>query len=67
VNSSFSDQHNEWATSLHFMSVGKLHVKPLISHRITLAETPGMFHKMYGREVTYNKIIILPWAEEVNP
>lgn len=64
VNSSFSDLHNEWETALRFMADGKLQVKPLVSHRITLAETPKMFYKMYNREIVYNKIMILPWSEE---
>lgn len=64
VNTSFSAQNNEWETALHFMAEGRLQVKPLISHRITLRDAPEMFFKMFRREIYYNKIMILPWAEE---
>lgn len=63
VNTSFSAENNEWETTLHFMAEGRLQVKPLVSHRITLRDVPEMFLKMYRREIYYNKIIILPWAE----
>ena len=64
VNTSFSEHNHEWKTSLHFMSEGKLKVKPLISHRVTLKDTPEMFLKMYRKDVYYNKIMILPWGGE---
>ncbi len=60
VNTSFSPRNNEWATALRFMGRRRLHVKPMISHRVTLEDTPEIFRKMYRKEVEYNKMIIAP-------
>jgi len=64
VNTSFAGLNNEWRTALSFMARRALKVKPLISHRITLARTPEMFARMHRKEVVYSKIIILPWEGE---
>ena len=60
VNSSFAPGNHEWETVVHFMSNGKLKIKPLISHRMTLDNTAETFQRMYKKEMVYNKIIFIP-------
>jgi L-iditol 2-dehydrogenase len=60
VNSNFSPYNNEWKTVLSYISSGKLRMKPLISHRLPLAEISDTFKKMYNKEMVYNKIIFSP-------
>ena len=60
VNSNFSLYDHEWKTTLHYMSLGELKTKPLISHRLPLSEIAETFKKMYDGEIVYNKIIFSP-------
>jgi len=60
VNSNFSPYDNEWKTVLWYISSGKLRMKPLISHRLPLADISNTFRKMYKKEIVYNKIIFSP-------
>jgi L-iditol 2-dehydrogenase len=60
VNSNFSPHDHEWRTTVLYMARGSLTTEPLISHRLHLSKIADMFHKMYNREIYYNKIIFLP-------
>jgi len=60
VNSNFSPLDSEWKTVLEYVSSGKLKMKPLISHRLPLADISNTFRKIYNKEMVYNKIIFSP-------
>ena len=60
VNSNFSPFDHEWRTTVQYMSMGKLKLKPLISHRLPLKEISETFRKMYSKEMVYNKIMFIP-------
>ncbi len=60
VNSNFSPHDHEWKTTVHYMSLGRLKTKPLISHRLPLESIAETFRKMYNGEMFYNKIIFSP-------
>jgi L-iditol 2-dehydrogenase len=50
---------NEWAATLHFIKVGKLRVKPLITHRFELKEAEETFRMMYKGKEFFNKVMFL--------
>lgn len=50
---------NEWVTTLHSIKVGKLRVKPLITHRFALKEVEKVFQMMYKGEEFFNKVIFV--------
>jgi len=50
---------NEWAATLCFMKVGKLRVKPLITHRFELKEAEEAFQMMYQGKEFFNKVIFV--------
>ncbi len=57
-NSSYSDVQNDWKESLAAMSEGKLNLKPLIAHRISLSECKAMLEKMRDKKEFYCKVLI---------
>lgn len=57
-NSSYSDVQNDWKESLAAMSEGKLNLKPLITHRISLSECKTMLEKMRDKKEFYCKVLI---------
>jgi L-iditol 2-dehydrogenase len=60
-NSSFSNlPKNEWALSLDWMASGRLDVKPLISHRVSLDELSDALVMMRDRTAFFNKVICEP-------
>jgi len=50
---------NEWVTSLHFMEIGKLKVKPLITHIFKLKEAKEAFQMMSKGKEFFNKVIFI--------
>ena len=50
---------NEWLTSLHFMSLGALNLKPLITHRFPLSNVNKAFDMMYNRREFFNKVMFV--------
>ena len=60
VNSNFVENDNEWKISLDFLARSLIKVKPLVSHRLPLAEAGEIFRKMYEKKIYYNKIIFQP-------
>jgi len=51
---------NEWRIALHFMSIGRLRAKPLITHRFSLEEAKKAFGMMYNRNEIFIKVLFLP-------
>lgn len=47
-----------WRATLDFMEKGQIVFKPMISHKIKLEELPGYFHKMFNKEINYNKVLV---------
>ena len=60
VNSNFSPHDHEWKTTVQYMSMGKLKLKPLISHKFPLKEISETFKKMFSKKMVYNKIMFVP-------
>ncbi|TKJ46712.1 galactitol-1-phosphate 5-dehydrogenase [Candidatus Aerophobetes bacterium Ae_b3a] len=59
-NSRFTElPKNEWAATLHFIKVGKLKVKPLITHRFELKQAREAFQMMYKGEEFFNKVMFV--------
>lgn len=59
-NSRFAEfPKNEWAATLHFIKVGKLRVKPLITHRFELKQAEEAFQMMYKGEEFFNKVMFV--------
>jgi len=50
---------NEWAATLHFMKIGKLKVKPLITHKFGLKEAKEAFQMMYKGKEFFNKAMFV--------
>ena len=50
----------EWKATLHYMSIGDLNVKPMITTKVTLEEGPEIFDKLVNRKEQYNKIMFFP-------
>ncbi len=50
---------NEWAATLHFIKVGKLRVKPLITHRFELKQAKEAFQMMSEGEEFFNKVMFV--------
>ncbi len=49
---------NEWKTSLKYMEMGLINIKPLITHRIKLDKAPEIFDRLYKREGFFIKTLI---------
>lgn len=54
----------EWSTALHFMQEGRIQVKPMVTHKISLAEIPETFEKIYKRDSFFGKIMVFPEGKE---
>ncbi|TET12200.1 hypothetical protein E3J84_01945, partial [Candidatus Aerophobetes bacterium] len=50
---------NEWVTTLYFVKIGKLKVKPLITHRFGLKQAKEAFQMMYKGKEFFNKVIFV--------
>lgn len=51
---------NEWKTSLHFMSIGQLRAKPIISHKFGLKDAKKAFEMMYNQSEIFIKVMFFP-------
>ena len=51
--------NNEWTTSLQTMD-RTIRIAPIVSHRISLAETPKMLEGMFNRSVDHFRVVVLP-------
>ena len=59
-NSSFTAvPKNEWITALQFMSLQRLDLKPLITHRFRLDQVNDAFDMMYNRREFFNKVMFV--------
>lgn len=63
-NSSYSEKQNDWKESLRSMADGKINVKPLITHRLPLAECNKAFEMMKNKTEFYNKVMLNMNTEE---
>ena len=50
----------EWSASVHYMGIGKINVKPIISHRLHLQQGPETFDKIINRTENFGKVIFYP-------
>jgi len=48
---------NEWQTALDFMASGRLDVKALITHRISLEKLPDALQMMRDKKTFFNKVM----------
>lgn len=51
---------NEWKTSLHFMSIGQLRAKPIITHKFGLKDAKKAFEMMYNQSEIFIKVMFFP-------
>ena len=59
-NSSFTAvPKNEWLTALQFMSLQRLDLKPLITHRFRLDQVNDAFDMIYNRREFFNKVMFV--------
>ncbi|MCY3553636.1 MAG: galactitol-1-phosphate 5-dehydrogenase [Candidatus Poribacteria bacterium] len=61
-NSDYSATGNDddWRTVLQAMAAGVLTLMPLITHKVPLADSPDMLHKMRDKTEFYAKVLIHP-------
>ncbi|WP_044747650.1 galactitol-1-phosphate 5-dehydrogenase [Bacillus alveayuensis] len=50
----------EWSTTIHYMDKGQIKVKPLITHRVSLAEGPKIFEKIINKKEFFGKVLFYP-------
>lgn len=50
----------EWRTSIHYMSIGKINVERMISHRLPLREGPVVFDRLVEGNGHYRKVLLYP-------
>lgn len=58
INRSISD--NEWRITLHFMSIGQLKAKPLITHRFGFKDVKKAFEMMHNQSEIFIKVMFSP-------
>lgn len=58
INRSISD--NEWRITLHFMSIGQLKAKPLITHRFGFKDVKKAFEMMHNQSEIFIKVMFFP-------
>jgi len=54
---------DDWHTVLAALAAGRLELAPLVSHRVCLAELPGLLKRMYQRREPYVKVLVIPKGE----
>jgi L-iditol 2-dehydrogenase len=54
----------EWYTVLHFMQEGRIKVKPMVTHRISLEQIPETFEKIYRRDSFSGKVMVFPEGKD---
>ncbi|MGC9359073.1 MAG: galactitol-1-phosphate 5-dehydrogenase [Anaerolineae bacterium] len=55
---------DEWTVALEMMAQGRLRIKPLISHRVSLARGVQALNMMRDRSEPYNRVIFINAREE---
>jgi L-iditol 2-dehydrogenase len=59
-NSSFAAVPlNEWEVVIAMLAAGRLHLSPLISHRVSLAEGPAALRMMHEQREFFNRVVIV--------
>lgn len=51
---------NEWGTTLHFLSIGQLKAKPLITHKFGLKDVKKAFEMIYNQNEIFIKVMFFP-------
>lgn len=51
---------DEWRTALHFMSIGQLRAKPLITHKFGFKDVKKAFEMMYDQSEIFIKVMFFP-------
>lgn len=51
---------DEWGTALEAMAEGRLRLEELITHRVSLEETPALMRRMHDRAESYIKVLVKP-------
>ena len=54
---------NEWDVVLDMLAAGRLHLNPLISHRVPLAEGPAALRMMRDQSEFFNRVVIVSETE----
>lgn len=50
----------EWQTTIHFLANKQINIEPMITHRLSLAEGPEVFERIYERNEFFGKILFFP-------
>lgn len=53
----------EWELAVKALSDGTVDAEKVITHKLPLEEVPGIFEKIYRKELFFNKVLFLPWME----
>ena len=53
----------EWTHGVESLADGTIDAEKIITHKLRLEDVPGIFDKIYKKELFFNKILFLPWAE----
>lgn len=56
----WNSDKQEWTEVLEAMANGKLDLRELVTHRISLEETPQLLKRMYDRAEWYIKVLVKP-------
>ncbi|EAE4124711.1 galactitol-1-phosphate 5-dehydrogenase [Listeria monocytogenes] len=50
----------EWQTTIHFLANKQINIEPMITHRLSLAEGPEVFERIYERNEFFGKVLFFP-------
>ncbi len=53
----------EWTHGAESLADGTIDAEKTITHKLRLEDAPETFDKIYKKELFFNKILFLPWAE----
>ena len=53
----------EWTHGVESLADGTIDAEKVITHKLKLEDAPATFDKIYKKELFFNKILFLPWAE----
>ena len=53
----------EWTHGVESLADGTIDAEKVITHKLPLEDVPGIFDKIYKKELYFNKVLFLPWME----
>lgn len=53
----------EWTHGVESLADGTIDAEKVITHKLRLEDAADIFNKIYKKEIFFNKILFLPWAE----